>query len=98
MKQSKAQKLGNPANPAFTFWIENKIANKTAFFISDLKQLFEKWLNKQEKDWLQYYSSEQVVRSFITAKDGINAVNEEKEFPELLTFLKPVYTKIAYTQ
>jgi hypothetical protein len=88
-KLSKAQKLGNDVNPAFTFWIENKVANKRVFFISDIRQLFQKWLRTKETDWLEYYDSTAIVSSFIADKNGLNAVGEPKEFEEIRRLLKP---------
>jgi hypothetical protein len=84
-------KQGNPVNPAFDFWIENKVANKRTFFISDIRQLFQKWLTKQRKDWLIYYNSQAVVSSFIASKDGLNAVCDAKDFEQIRIMLKPDY-------
>lgn len=84
---------GNPVNPAFDFWIENKVENKRTFFISDVRQLFQKWLPKQKKEWVEYYSSSQVILFFIGAKDGLNAVCDQKYADEICRLLKPDYKK-----
>ena len=80
-------------NPTFKFWIENKIANEGTFFVSDIRQQFEKWLKKKETDWIEYYGYEQVISYFIGDKDGLNSVGELDRFQELVGFLKPEYKK-----
>jgi hypothetical protein len=76
-------------NPIFNFWIENKIANHRKYYVSDIRQLFQKWLLIKGSEWVEYYNSEQVVGSFIADKNGLNATNEPKEFTNLVTLLKP---------
>lgn len=82
-------------NKVFTFWIENKISQERKFFVSDIRQQFQKWLNKQDIKWLEYYGCDTVVAVFITRKDGINATYENSQFDELVRLLKPDYKNIV---
>lgn len=81
-------------NPTYKFWVENKIANERTFFLSDIKQQFQKWLLTKEIEWLKYYDSHTVVTTFITSKDGLNSVFENSKLDDLVRGLKPDYKNI----
>lgn len=81
-------------NPVFTFWVENKTANERKYFVSDIRQVFQKWLLKQDIKWLEYYDTYIVVQSFITNKDGLNSTFENSQLEELARLLKPDYRNI----
>lgn len=75
-------------NPQFTFWRENKVANEFKIFASDLRQQFQKWLIKKEKEWIEYYGSEQVIVCFLTAKDGLNSTFDQDQFQDIYKVLR----------
>jgi len=77
------------ANPVFTLWIGN--SEKTEFYISDIKNVFKKWLSDQDKTYLGNYSSEMIIRFFLADKKGLNATWDKKDFDELYRLLKPDY-------
>lgn len=81
-------------NPIFKFWIGNKLSEERSYFVSDIRQVFQKWLLKQEIEWLKYYSSSDVVLAFITSKNGLNATHEQKDTNKLVKLLKPDYMNI----
>lgn len=90
-KLSKAQKDGNPVNPAFTFYRENKTTQEVKYFVSDLRNMFQKWLRTKEREWLEYYDTYMVVSTFLTAKDGVNSTYNNSEIDEIVRLLKPDY-------
>ena len=77
------------ANPVFTLWIGN--SEKTKFFISDIKNVFKKWLSDHSKTFLEYYKSEMIVLFFLADKKGLNATWNQKDFKELYRLMKPDY-------
>jgi hypothetical protein len=82
-------------NQVFKFWVENKLSQERNFFVSDIRQLFQKWLLTKEISWLKYYSSQDVVLSFISDKNGLNAVHDLKDTDEIVRMLKPDYKNIV---
>lgn len=81
-------------NPVFTFWVENKIANERKFFVSDMRQLFQKWLLTKKIEWVEYYGCEVVVTSFITEREGLNSTFKNSQLDELVRLLKPDYKNL----
>mgnify|MGYP000982980974 CR=1 FL=1 len=82
------------ANPTFRFYPGNKIANERNFFVSDIRQLFQKWLLKQDINWLSHYGHYITVQTFITSKEGLNSPFENSQLEELDRLLKPDYINI----
>lgn len=80
-------------NPSFKFWIDNKTANERVFFVSDLKQVFEKWLRTRDRDWLDYYDSRSIILYFVTDKSGLSSTIDQKDTQELVRLLKPELQK-----
>ncbi len=82
----------------FKFWKDNRVDNEFEKTQDDLERLFRQWLPGKEKEWLEYYSSEVVIRSFLTDKDGVSSVFKESDFWEIYDFLKPIYLQFVYPQ
>lgn len=74
----------------FQFWKDNKIDQHYTLTIEQLKEKFKKWLKTKDPVWIEYYSSEQIVLTFITAKDGLSSIHEQKELSDLVSSLKKV--------
>lgn len=74
----------------FNFWKENKIANHFKLSDNEISKQFKNWLQQKETEWINYYSSDRIIRFFITDKTGLNSVHEENEFSELYNILYPV--------
>lgn len=81
----------------FTFWRENRTDQEHEKTESQLITAFQNWLPLKEVSWLNYYSSDVIIRSFITSKEGINSVFEEKDYQEMYELLKPVYMEYMKT-
>jgi len=79
----------NP-NPTFKFWYENKVTDERTYSMSDIIQLFHEWLKKKDRDWIEYYGTQQIVTFFIADKDGLNSVCDQKDVPELVERMKPI--------
>lgn len=80
----------------FTFWLENKSEDCFEVDADYLINHFLKWLPTKEQDWLEYYSAETVVRTFLSDKKGINSTHKESQFPSIMRHLKPVYKQFTY--
>ena len=66
-------------------------ANEKKYFAPELRQAFQKWLIKQDLDWLRYHGSSVVVTSFVSYRDGLNASFENSQLADLIGLLKPTY-------
>lgn len=82
-------------NPIFTFYPGNKIANKRKYFVSDIRQFFQRWLLTKDLEWIKYYGCNIVVQSFITEKEGLNSPFENNQLIQLEEYLKPDYKNIV---
>lgn len=80
----------------FTFWEENKIDECFQLGADTLTRKFITWLSNQEKDWLEYYSYDTVIRHFLTGKTGINSTFKESQFPSIVHYLKPIYIQHTF--
>ena len=75
----------------FTFWRENKVANVFQLESDEVTRRFRTWLATRSQDWLEYYSTDIIVRTFIADHKGLNSVGKESEINDLLSTLKPAY-------
>jgi hypothetical protein len=80
----------------FDFWKDNRNDQHHQKTADELKALFSEWLKTKEQSWLEYYSSDRVVRAFLTDKAGISSVFDENQFPEMYDALKPLYIEYTY--
>jgi hypothetical protein len=81
----------------FDFWKNNRNDQHHQKTIEELIQLFKEWLPKIEKNWLEYYSSDRVIRAFLATDDeGLRSVFEEKQYPSILDHLHPVLMQFLY--
>lgn len=81
----------------FTFWKENKVANLFQLDSNELSFKFKAWCATMSIDWLQYYSTDVIVRTFIADHKGLNSVGKESEFTDILSTLKPAYKSYMLT-
>jgi hypothetical protein len=77
----------------FDFWRENKTTRHFQLTENELLQLFPQWLNTKDIEWINYYNSERVIRSFITEDNGLNSVHEQTQFEDLYKLLQPQIIK-----
>lgn len=80
----------------FDFWFENKKDQHYELNQVSLIEKFNEWLPKKEKDWLEYYGSEQSIRYFITDKQGLSSVFNEKQFAGIVEVLRPIFLDYTY--
>lgn len=86
--------MAKQVNPVYTFYPENKISNECKLFLSDIRQVFQKWLLTRDIDWIKYYGCSIVVQTFITDKSGLNSPFENSQLINLERQLKPDYENI----
>lgn len=74
----------------FNFWKDNKIDKHFQLSKVELLNRFQNWLPTKEKDWLNYYSSDRIIRHFIAIDEhGLRSVFEEKEYTAIYNLLQP---------
>lgn len=71
-------------NPTFEIFYGNNLDKKAIVFISDIKNVFKKWLFKRSIDWLINLPYETVVSVFLSDKDGMNCQWHKKDFNEIV--------------
>jgi hypothetical protein len=72
------------ANPTFEIFYGNDKDKSATVFISDIKNVFNKWLFKRDRDWIVYSPYEIVVCTFLADKDGMNCSWHKKDFDEIV--------------
>lgn len=82
--------------PIFDFWKDNNTDQHHQKTADELKSLFEEWMKTKKHSWLNYYSSDRVIRAFITDKEGLSSVFEQTQYEEIYKLLKPVYMDYVY--
>lgn len=75
----------------FDFWRDNEIAKHYTLTLDELKAKFTAWLPTKELAWLNYYRTEMVICAFITEKEGLSSVFEQKQFDQMYDPLKNIY-------
>lgn len=75
----------------YNFWKENKIDKHFTLTTSQIKEKFKEWLPTKKMEWINYYSSERIISHFIM--EGLESVNEQKEFDKLYQDLQPLITE-----
>jgi hypothetical protein len=75
----------------FNFWKNNRINEHFVLTLDQAKEQFKIFLSKKSKAWLDYYSVEAVIATFIAEKEekgGLQSSNEPKEFEAFYRGLK----------
>lgn len=72
----------------FSFWKENKVDSEFELDAEELQNRFCDWLWTKQIDWLEYYSTDTILRNFLTAKDGINSTFKESQFSDIVELLE----------
>ena len=67
-------------NPTIKLYRENKLANEWEIDVNELAEQFAAYINRDE---LNYYTVERLVRLFVTAPDGLNSVFNESDYPKI---------------
>jgi hypothetical protein len=80
----------------FNFWKDNRKDQHFQLTGEELTEKFLAWMRQQERDMLEYYSSDRVIRIFITTKDGLSSVFDEEQWDEIFNLCKPVYMEFLY--
>ena len=77
----------------FNFWKENKIDQHFTLTETDLVEKFKEWLSNKQRNWLDYYTTHEVLCSFIGETAGLSSVQEPKEMDAMVKLLKPIKQK-----
>lgn len=73
----------------FTFWKDNRLDQQFTLTAEELQTKFLAWMKQRKKDWLEYYAFN-LVRTFITAKDGLSSVFEESDYEKIELLLREI--------
>ena len=63
----------------FSFYQQNRIANKFELSIEEIKEKYLAYLKSKDIEWVQYYGHETVI-AFVTNKDGLDSSMENQNY------------------
>lgn len=67
----------------FTFWKENKKSQEFTLTSKMLREKFSEYLKIKDRNWIEHYRTERIIRAFITDETGLNSVFNESEFESI---------------